>query len=283
MSNSPIFEKTASAQQPDSVPAGQNLMWYLNFWPAIVAGLIISVGIIGLSPNRSTALLIWLPVFLLAAFLLYAIVSLPHPKKHKEEPWDRRAREAAEKQPATAAIHTSGAEVPAAALTESTETVLSVAPTPVAPVVAGDVDVLILWGSETGTAQGLAEMSEARLKDTGLSARAVSMGSVTLNQLPGFGKVLMITSTWGDGEPPSNAIDLWEAFQKQKVDLSATGFSVLSLGDTAYPEFCKCGKDFDAFLAAQGAKRLYPRIDCDLDYEANFEKWLSGVQQVVAK
>ena len=148
---------------------------------------------------------------------------------------------------------------------------------------AGDVDVLILWGSETGTAQGLAEMTESRMKDAGLTARAVSMAAVKANHLAGFGKVLVITSTWGDGEPPSNGIDLWEALQKEKVDLSKTGFSVLSLGDTAYPLFCKCGKDFDEFLAKQGGQRLFARVDCDLNYEANFDKWLKGVQSALGK
>lgn len=253
---------------------------YLKFWPAIVAALLISVGIIGLSPIPQTDFLVWIPVALLGIMILAAVITIPRIRQAKEESWEKRAREealAAEE----AAKAMPVAEKPAAAEAPKAAEPAAAPAQAAAPVVAGDVDVLILWGSETGTAQGLAEMTEAKLKDGGISARALSMGNITLNALPGFGKVLMITSTWGDGEPPSNAIDLWEAFQKQKVDMSNTGFSVLSLGDTAYPLFCKCGKDFDAFLEAQGAKRLHPRVDCDLDYEANFDKWLSGVQQAV--
>ena len=256
---------------------------YLKFWPAIIAGLLISVGIIGLSPVPQTSLLVWIPPALLGVMILAAIITIPRLKKAKEESWEKRAREEALAAEEAAKAQPAATAKPEAVAAEAPKTAEpAAAPAQAAaPVVAGDVDVLILWGSETGTAQGLAEMTEAKLKDNGMSARAVSMGNVTLNALPGFGKVLMITSTWGDGEPPSNAIDLWESFQKQKVDMSNTRFSVLSLGDTAYPQFCKCGKDFDEFMESQGAKRLHPRVDCDLDYEANFEKWLSGVQQSI--
>lgn len=281
--NNPVSSEAQTQQSQTNTALKHAPISYLKYWPAIIAGLLISVGIIGLGPNANTGLLVWIPPALFGALLLLAIITMPTIKKAKEEAWEKRAREAAlaaEEEAKTktqaAPVAAEAAEVPAAAPVEAAPQA------PAAPVVAGDVDVLILWGSETGTAQGLAEMTESKLKDTtGLSARAVSMANVTLNALPGFSRVLVITSTWGDGEPPSNAIDLWESFQKQKVDMSKTRFSVLSLGDTAYPQFCKCGKDFDEFLESQGAQRLHPRVDCDLDYEANFEKWISGVQQAI--
>ncbi|WP_373532162.1 flavodoxin domain-containing protein [Vampirovibrio sp.] len=256
-------------------------LWYLQYWPAILVGLLLSMGIIGLSAEQVPAFAIWLPPVLAVVLLLVAIITAPRVKKPQETPWDKREREAALLAPKVPQAEVSETTTPAA---DAEATIVEAAPAPKAApaaIVAGDVDVLVLWGSETGTAQGLAEMTENKLKDAGKTARAVSMGSVKLEQLPGFNKVLILTSTWGDGEPPANAIDLWEACQKQKVDMSKTGFSVLSLGDTAYPEFCKCGKDFDAFLEKMGAQRIYPRVDCDLNYEANFDKWLSGVQQAL--
>jgi len=259
---------------------------YLSYWPAIVAGLLICMGIFGLLPHAPIRYLVWLPVLLIAALLLLAIIAAPRARKPKEEDWEKRLRleaEAAALAKASAASQTSETTATDAASSEAAAASTTVSqpvetPQSAAPVVAGDVDVLVLWGSETGTAQGLAEMTENQLKNAGHTARAVSIGNVKLNQLPGFNKVLIITSTWGDGEPPSNAIDMWEALQKEKVDLSKTRFSVLSLGDTAYPQFCKCGKDFDEFLASQGAQRLFPRVDCDLDYEVNFDKWVNGVK-----
>lgn len=249
--------------------------WYLQYWPAILVGVLLSMGIIGASGDGVPAFLIWLPPFLAVLLLLVAIVTRPRVKTNEEEPWERRARREAEFAGTPAVVEQAAAESEAVA---EAPVEAAVPVVEAAPVVAGDVDVLILWGSETGTAQGLAEMTEGRLKDAGKTARAISMGAVKLEQLPGFSKVLILTSTWGDGEPPSNGIDLWEACQKQKVDMSKTGFSVLALGDTAYPLFCKCGKDFDTFLEKLGGQRLAPRVDCDLDYEANYEKWFASVK-----
>jgi flavodoxin len=283
--NNPVSPEDQQQPSAANTPSSQDsLLSYLTYWPAIAAGLLISMGILGLGFGRPNPFLVWIPLLVLGGLILVAIITFPRPKKHKEEPWEKRAREAALAAKATAQQQpevSSAADAPTVTETSAVAPAAEAPKAAAAPVAAGDVDVLILWGSETGTAQGLAEMTENKLKDSGLSARAVSMGGITLEALPGFGKVLLITSTWGDGEPPSNAIDLWEAFQKRKVDLSNTRFSVLALGDTAYPQFCKCGKDFDEFLESQGAQRMHPRVDCDLDYEAPFEKWLSGIQKVI--
>lgn len=281
----PPSEHQPSAVTPEDYQYSP--LGYLSFWPAIVLGVLICMGIMGLVPHAAIVYLPWLAPLLLGLLILLGLFAIPRAKKHKEEAWEKRAREAAE----AAALAKAAAADQADAQPVATEAAPVAEAKPAeapkaevaAPVVAGDVDVLILWGSETGTAQGLAEMTEAKLKDSGHTARAVSIGNVKLNQLAGFNKVLVLTSTWGDGEPPSNAIDMWEALQKEKVDLSKTAFSVLSLGDTAYPQFCKCGKDFDEFLASHGAQRIHPRVDCDLDYDANFDKWLKGVQAAIAK
>jgi sulfite reductase alpha subunit-like flavoprotein len=141
--------------------------------------------------------------------------------------------------------------------------------------------IAILWGSETGTAQCLAETAEIKLKENGFSAKEMDMSDVKLEQLKEYSKVLVVTSTWGDGDPPSNAYDLLEALQSQSVDLSHLSYSVCALGDRAYYQFCKCGKDFDAALESKGAKRFYPLQECDIDYEAPFEEWLQGVMAAI--
>ncbi len=138
--------------------------------------------------------------------------------------------------------------------------------------------VTILWGSETGNAEGLADMTASRLEENGISAQVIDMAKITAGDLPRFKRVLILTSTWGDGDPPSNAVDLVEGLQKAKdLDLKGMAFSVLALGDTSYPQFCKCGKDFDQMLEAYGGHRFFNRVDCDLDYDEPFENWLTGV------
>ncbi|MFC5049024.1 sulfite reductase subunit alpha [Rubritalea spongiae] len=54
-------------------------------------------------------------------------------------------------------------------------------------------------------------------------------------------------------------------------------FSVLALGDTEYPDFCKCGIEFDTRFEQLGATRIFPRVDCDVDFDEPYEEWKKGV------
>lgn len=137
--------------------------------------------------------------------------------------------------------------------------------------------IAILWGSETGTAQFLAEKTELKLNADGFQSQAIDMSDMKLEGLSNYACILLITSTWGDGDPPSNAMDLLGELQAKKADLSQQSFSICALGDTAYYQFCKCGKDFDEALENQGAKRLFPMQECDIDYDPPYELWLQGV------
>ena len=141
--------------------------------------------------------------------------------------------------------------------------------------------IVILWGSETGTAQYLAEKTELTLNAQGFQSKEMDMSDVKLANLPDYKTILVVTSTWGDGDPPSNAMDLLGELQAHNVNLSAQAFSVCALGDTAYYQFCKCGKDFDEALAKQGANRLVPIKECDIDYDAPYEQWIESVIQAL--
>jgi sulfite reductase (NADPH) flavoprotein alpha-component len=90
--------------------------------------------------------------------------------------------------------------------------------------------------------------------------------------------VLIVTSTYGNGEPPDDIIPFWQAVVHGNVlDLRGLKFSVLALGNTTYDHFCQCGREFDLALERHGATRFYPRVDCDVDYEAPAKRWIDGV------
>ena len=85
-------------------------------------------------------------------------------------------------------------------------------------------------------------------------------------------------STHGEGDPPDNAISFHEFLHgKRAPKLEDLRFSVLSLGDSSYEFFCQTGKEFDQRLEELGGTRLYPRVDCDLDYDEPAAEWLEGV------
>ena len=96
--------------------------------------------------------------------------------------------------------------------------------------------------------------------------------------------VLLVVSTYGDGEPPEDAVPFWKAVvHGNGLDLRGVRFSVLALGNTTYDQFCKCGRDFDIALERHGAIRIYPRVDCDVDYDAPAKKWFHGVFRVSSR
>jgi len=145
----------------------------------------------------------------------------------------------------------------------------------VAPVKAPELT--ILYGSESGNAEALADTTAKAANDSGFKPRVLNMGDITPSKLKGVENLLVLVSTWGEGDPPENAIEFVTAFMGAKAPrLEGTRFSVLGLGDTSYEHFCKMGKDFDARLESLGANRIFDRKDCDVDYDDDFAAWQKG-------
>ncbi|TKC19180.1 assimilatory sulfite reductase (NADPH) flavoprotein subunit [Robertmurraya kyonggiensis] len=139
-------------------------------------------------------------------------------------------------------------------------------------------DITILFGSQTGNAHGLSKKAGATFKENGFDVTVSAMNDFKPNQLKKVSNLLIIVSTHGEGEPPDNAIIFHEFLHgKRAPKLDHVNFSVLSLGDSSYEFFCETGKQFDKRLEELGASRVYPRFDCDLDFEEPAAEWLDGV------
>lgn len=139
-------------------------------------------------------------------------------------------------------------------------------------------EVTILYGSQTGNAGGLAKKSGDTLKENGFQVTVSRMNDFKTNQLKKVNNLLILVSTHGEGEPPDNAVLFHEFLHgKRAPKLENLQFSVLSLGDSSYEFFCQTGKEFDQRLEELGGTRLYPRFDCDLDFEEQASEWLEGV------
>ncbi|MDM8327552.1 assimilatory sulfite reductase (NADPH) flavoprotein subunit [Staphylococcus felis] len=138
--------------------------------------------------------------------------------------------------------------------------------------------ITLLYGSETGNAQGLAELFHSRLVELNFDVTLKAMDAFKPKKLKDVEDLFIITSTQGEGDPPDNAIELHEYIHSRKApNLEGKRFAVLALGDESYEYFCQTGRDFDEKLSELGAERLYDRIDCDVDYEENAEKWMANV------
>ncbi|CAN5226071.1 assimilatory sulfite reductase (NADPH) flavoprotein subunit [soil metagenome] len=150
--------------------------------------------------------------------------------------------------------------------------------TPTAPAPAtAKTPVTILYGTESGNCEVLADEAKKALAGKGMKPVVKNMADTNPADLAGVENLLVIVSTWGEGDPPDAAVPFHTAFMADGAPrLENTHFTVCALGDTAYEQFCQIGKDFDRRLEDLGAHRLTGRTDCDLDYDAPFQQWLQG-------
>ena len=143
--------------------------------------------------------------------------------------------------------------------------------------------ITILYGSQTGSAESVAIDAGAIAKTYGLTPSVKSMDEVDSSALAGFEYLLIVTSTYGEGEMPDNAQMLWDSVCAEGMpSLGSVKYSVLALGDTSYDLFCQAGIDWDNKLAELGATRIYDRVNCDVDYEEPAQAWISSVIPLIA-
>ena len=143
--------------------------------------------------------------------------------------------------------------------------------------------VSVLYGSQTGNAEGLANDLAGSLKAQGVPVSLASLDDVAPDAVSALGRVLVICSTYGEGEMPDNASLFWEAFREDAMPrLEGLQFGVLALGDTGYDDFCQSGKDLDTRFEQLGARRLLERVDCDVDYDDPAAGWIAAALAVLA-
>ena len=135
-------------------------------------------------------------------------------------------------------------------------------------------EIMVMFGTETGNAEELAETAVRMASNYDLAGKLLDMEDVTVDMLKECKRLIVVCSTWGDGEQPVNAQDLYDSTMEMADDsLSDLEFAVLALGDTAFDLFCESGKEWDAVLENKGGTRINERIDCDTDYDDYAEDW----------
>jgi sulfite reductase (NADPH) flavoprotein alpha-component len=135
----------------------------------------------------------------------------------------------------------------------------------------------ILFGTESGNSEALAARARKAAAKLGFAVKVVDMADTTPAQMAEVPNLLLIASTWGEGDPPQRAVDFYEALLADDAPrFDKTRFAVLALGDRAYAQYCEIGRRIDDRLAALGGTRLVERIECDLDFETPASAWIDA-------
>jgi sulfite reductase (NADPH) flavoprotein alpha-component len=144
----------------------------------------------------------------------------------------------------------------------------------IAPVQPAEA-LLVLFGSQTGTAEALAKKIAAQARQRGFAPQVLALNDLQPANFLAAAKILIVSSTWGDGDPPDNATSFWSWLSADSAPrVENLQFAVLGLGDRNYSDFCGASRKFDERLELLGARRLVPRGECDVEYETSANAWL---------
>jgi sulfite reductase (NADPH) flavoprotein alpha-component len=137
--------------------------------------------------------------------------------------------------------------------------------------------ITIVYGTETGNSKKLATDFAAKAKQNKIQAKVVGMDQYRLTDLSKEEYLLAVVSTHGDGEPPAAAKKFYDHIHNNGFKLEKLQYSVLALGDTSYPLFCKTGEEVDEQLNKLGGKRIAPIQKCDVEYDDDANAWFDTV------
>lgn len=133
--------------------------------------------------------------------------------------------------------------------------------------------IVIGFGSESGNARGLAQELHSHPDLQAFSPRLLPLNEITAELLTGDAPLILITSSFGDGEPPSNAEAFLNALN-EAGPLPGLRYAVFGLGDTGYPTFCGFSKQVDRLLTERKATPLMNRVDADSNFREFFDQWV---------
>lgn len=132
----------------------------------------------------------------------------------------------------------------------------------------------VLYASETGNGQGVADQLARRAAAAGLAVKSRALDGYRPADLARLRRAAFVISTHGDGDPPEEAAELFEYLESPRaIELPNLEFCVLALGDRSYEKFCEAGRRLEALLLARGARAFASRVECDVDFEAAAQAW----------
>ncbi|XP_041825448.1 NADPH-dependent diflavin oxidoreductase 1 [Melanotaenia boesemani] len=151
-----------------------------------------------------------------------------------------------------------------------------------------DPALLILYGSQTGTAQDTAQRIGRQAQRRHLNVRVLPLDRYDMARLISESLVVFVCATTGQGDPPDNMKNFWRFLFKKSLpmgSLSQLDCAVLGLGDSSYPKFNFVAKKLHKRLLQLGASMLTPvglaDDQHDLGQDAVIDPWLTSFWEKV--
>ncbi|MGV9824588.1 sulfite reductase subunit alpha [Gordonia sp. NPDC003429] len=143
--------------------------------------------------------------------------------------------------------------------------------------------LLILYGTQTGNAEFVADAAKVLAAEHGLDPRVCDMAEMDVASFAAERRVLIAVSTYGEGDMPDDAEEFWRAIAAPEAPrLEGMSYALVALGDSIYDGFCQSGKNLDARLAELGATRVIDRVDCDVDFRQRAQDWMGAAIPALA-
>ena len=139
--------------------------------------------------------------------------------------------------------------------------------------------ITIVYGTETGNSKRLATDFASKAKQKSIHAKVIGMDQYRLSDLTKEEYLLALISTHGEGEPPIAAKKFYDHIHQNGFKLNSLKYSVLALGDTSYPLYCKTGEEMDEQFEKLGGVRIAPMQKCDVEYEEDANAWFNEVME----
>lgn len=136
--------------------------------------------------------------------------------------------------------------------------------------------ITLLFGTETGNSESACKTLAAALHHAGFHVEVTELSAMPPANLAQARLLLVVTSTYGSGDAPINAEKMLTHL-KAHPPLAGVRYGVCALGDSTYPNFAQCGRDYDRLLSECGAQRVIDLCVCDVDYEEYFPNFQNNV------
>ncbi|XP_048822686.1 nitric oxide synthase, inducible [Lagopus muta] len=117
--------------------------------------------------------------------------------------------------------------------------------------------VTVIYATETGKSETLAR-NLCSLFSCAFNTKILCMDEYNISDLEKETLLLVVTSTFGNGDSPNNGKALKNSLLTMKLLRKKIRYAVFGLGSTMYPEFCAFAHAIDHKLSQLGALQLTP-------------------------